>query len=189
MSENDWLAILDENSIVFDADRSHWLSIYQKLHAAKTHISRAIILYLDDKDFLCAITLSGAAHTLLHEGLLKEYNINHLGLVASVIASVETKQDRKKDFKLEKNKVIKAERHAVYWLKHYGGGKGNPPKQQDFDPEYSATTIIDQSLFDYGLFVSKFAASASIDVRKKVFGTLQIVRWLEYWEIEDIFDE
>jgi hypothetical protein len=190
MNKNNFLAILDENHIVFDADRSRWLSIFQKLDAARTHISRAITLYLDDEDFLCAITLSGAAHTLLNEGLIEEYNLDPLGTVASMIAYAETGQYQKKNFNLERRKVINAERHAVYWLKHYGEGKGNPPEQKAFDPEDFAMTIINHSIYDYGLFVSKFAASASIDVREKVFGTSQIIRWLEYWDMDaNIFDE
>ena len=181
MTEEEWLSFLEKESFVFNADRSRWLVICQKLSAANSQISRSIDLYLDQEDYLCATTLAGAANGLLREMLRVEYKLDPLGVSAGMAARLETKEDDKPD----SGSIIRAELYPVNWLKHYCSGITKLPEIKSFNEEDSAFNTVLNALCSYAEFLEVFLEKIPEEHRDNAFVSPQMRRWEEFLGSEE----
>ncbi|WP_271272857.1 hypothetical protein [Aliamphritea hakodatensis] len=177
MTEKEWLLSLKEESIQFNADKPRWLAICQKLYAANIQITRSIALYFDQQDYLCSITLAGAANSLIREMLREEYQSDPLGCTAAMAAALGSQREGG-----NKQSIIRAELHPVNWLKHYRHNRNSPPIQKCFDDNEAAFITIENALCSYGAFVDMFAEQLPRNACEKIFVSTQMRDWEKYWK-------
>ena len=123
------------------------LHLHQPLEAAEAQIDRAIQLFLDDKDYYCAITLAGAAeHPLakIAKRLLTAKGYKHaLDTDSSAIASIAVARGDLPGPHDEAKKLIRGELNSPRdWLKH----KDEP---MSFDAAREAADMIDRAVRNY----------------------------------------
>jgi hypothetical protein len=66
-----------------------WVEVYTQIGAARTQLERAILLFPNEKDFLSAITLAGAAEEPLGKMLKEETGTNRLEHQVEMIARIQ----------------------------------------------------------------------------------------------------
>lgn len=172
--------------MALDLDRSRWLIVVQKLGAAKEQLSKAIALYLDEKDYFCTITLAGAANSLLREMLAFEFQLDPLGQQAKFFAFVSAHEDR---FKKTTDTAIKrAENYPPNWLKHYVLRGSMHPERRGFDEDDAAFNVIESTRCLYSQFVIKATAQWTTERRTQFFASPQILRWQDHCDDDSYFE-
>jgi hypothetical protein len=114
---------------------------YTKFEAATTQLNRALVLYLDDADYLSAITLAGAAEEPLGKLVEKAGGKNRLASESSAVAAIHLQLYDEPLHKKDAIAVINLARNS---LKHLGGGD-----DFEIDPKEEAYHIIDRALGNY----------------------------------------
>jgi hypothetical protein len=183
LNEKKWILETENLGITFNADKSRWLVIIQKLDAIKRQISRAMILYLDERDYLCSISLAGSGYSLIREMLKIEYQVDDIGIHASLVAAFTNSVSKSKAIKAET--LIRNELSPVNWLKHYNSSKTKKPELKNFDEEEIAEYMVENALFCYGNFVKIFTPNMPLANREEIFSSEQIVRWVKSYQYEE----
>jgi hypothetical protein len=110
---------------------------YSKLEVAKLQLDRAVRVFLDDTDYVCAVTLAGAAEEILGKLLERKQKTNALGSVVDACVAygreIHGEQWEEKDFRGMANQIRNG-------LKHYTDG-------DDIDvPSDAAEEMIDRAV-------------------------------------------
>jgi hypothetical protein len=110
---------------------------YSKLEVAKLQLDRAVRLFLDEADYVCAVTPAGAAEEILGKLLERQRKKNALGSVVEACVAygreVHEEEWAAKDFRDMANQIRNG-------LKHYSDG-------DDIDvPRDAAEEMIDRAI-------------------------------------------
>ena len=112
-----------------------------KLGVARNQLERAIALYVDESDFISAITLAGAAEEPLGKILKEETGTNRLEHQVKIVSKIQ------EHFGLEKKtrrELISDENRVKDWLKHYQDGT-----DLQFNAKEEAHTLIERAVSTY----------------------------------------
>ena len=115
--------------------------VHFKLEVVRQQFERALQLYLDEKDYVCAITLAGAAEEPLGKMLKYKTDSNLLENLAEVMATLIKKFGGETPSRKE---AIANVNRVRDWLKHYKDGT-----DLEFDAKWEAHEIIDRAISSY----------------------------------------
>lgn len=115
--------------------------VYTKLEAAEAQLERALKLYLENSDYLSAITLAGAAEEPLGKMLEKAGEKHSLHIDSSAVVQTHLlllNED------LQRKDAISTINVVRDWLKHFTDGKDG-----EFDAKEEAFRIIGRAVDNY----------------------------------------
>ena len=116
-----------------------------KLEIAKRHLDRAVLLFLDEKDFVCAITLAGAAEEVFAQLLLLEggkTSADEWIDTTLAVGNIENTRANRQEI-----------RGMLNWhrneLKHHGGREGDEPEDEVVVHRGDAVEVLDRAVDNY----------------------------------------
>jgi len=114
---------------------------YTKIEAAKNQLERGLSLYLDEQDYLAAITLAGASEEILGKMLEGQGGKNALKSLSSAVAAIQIQSGI---FQPVEKKIIGELNKVRDWLKHYQNGGS-----LEFDAKEDAKEFLDRAISNY----------------------------------------
>jgi len=105
-------------------------------------LERAISLYVDEKDYISAITLTGAAEEILGHLLLQQGS--ELNIVQAWADAFRFAEPSDSGEVLPRRDVINELNRVRNWLKHFQGGE-----DLEFDPDLSAQMLLLRGVTNY----------------------------------------
>ena len=113
---------------------------FNQLQAAQAQLETALALYLDDNDYLSAITLAGAADNLTGQILAEKGGAHSLSGNAKVFAWLVGKLG---GVAPNEKAAITELNDARDWLKHY-----KPGSVMEFDPKARAQEMLERAVYN-----------------------------------------
>jgi hypothetical protein len=129
----------------------------RKVDVARGLLDRAIDLYLDEKAYVPAIVMAGAAEDVFH-GYLKRNNLQPTRANVAVTAArlyAKRQQPAPNQQQLERHFVNRM-RDLFNWLRH--ADDATEPDEDDFDLEEEAMRVIDRAMTDMGQLLGDYPA-------------------------------
>ena len=126
---------------------------YNRIEIAKAHLNRAIVLFIEENDFINAITLAGAAEEVLGKLVLE---VNLIPAMEQLIDSLHNKFGGSIDKKKIRDDYLNQAKNS---LKHFGQGN---EKTIELEPENEAISMILRAVTNLFLVEGKITEHAQI---------------------------